>query len=366
MAMSGSGAGDRGVDRVATGGRWRRWGSRLLAALLAVCGVWCFGAVYFDGPWPGTGNLVLALVWATVFLGAWLRPPARLLGGRGRRFGRRWPALALLLVVMAPWAMIQPSNERDWQPEFGRTGHGEVGDDGTVTLHEVRNFEWKSRDEAVERWETRSFRLDKLRGVDLVFDAFMGDVLAHPMLSFDFGEDGRVVLSAETRREVGESFSALGGFYKMFELQYLFGDERDFIRLRTNIRRQPVYLYRLRGDLGMWREFFLTTVDEMNQLREEPAFYNVITHNCTTSLYALLPAEDRGRWDWRVLVNGRLDELLWRRGVLASGQTWSDFDSFRELSRINQRAQEADDAPDFSERIRHGVPGFHGASGVEP
>ena len=152
--------------------------------------------------------------------------------------------------------------------------------------------------------------------MDLYFDAFMGDILAHPMLCFDFGEDGRVVLSVETRREVGESFSALGGLYKLFELQYIFGDERDFIDVRTVVREQPVYRYRLRGDLDRWRVFFLTTVDRLNGLYEEPEFYNAITQNCTTSLFALIPAENRRRWDLRILLNGRLDELLWERGVL--------------------------------------------------
>lgn len=339
---------------------WRRWARAVSAVVMALAGLWAFGAVIYDGPWPDGGNRWLAIGWLASFLWLWLRPPRR---PRVLALcGRRGAALAAWLLVLLPWLAIRPSNERDWQPEFARTGHAEIGADGRVTLHEVRNFDWQPDGSAVERWVTRSYHLERLRGVDLVFDAFMGDLLAHPMLSFDFGQDGRVVLSVETRREVGQSFSALGGLYKMFELQYLYGDESDFIRLRTNVRDQPVYLHRLRGDLGMWRQFFLTTVEEMNRLHERPRFYNVITQNCTTSLFALLPASDRGRWDWRVLVNGRLDELLWSRGVFDTGDG-AEVDTLEELRQraiVNQRAREVRADEDFSSRLREGRSEFGG------
>lgn len=304
---------------------------------------WLFGAVWFDGPLTiGKGNALLAALWAGLLFAARFTPKPRL-------------ALALLvLLVLVPWLTIRPSNDRDWKPEFARTGWSEIDGD-RVTLHEVRNFDYTPEGGVTERWEARTVHLSNLRGIDLFLDAFMGDWVAHPILSFDFGPDGRLCLSVETRRERAESFSMFGGLYKMFELQYLFGDERDFIRVRTNIRREPVYLYRLSGKPATWRAFFLDSLHTQNSLKARPRFYNVITANCTTSLRTNQPEDIRGRFDIRLLLNGKLDEMLFeRRAIQHQGLP---FPELRRRSFITPEAQAAHEDPAFSERIRALVPG---------
>ena len=59
-------------------------------------------------------------------------------------------------------------------------------------------------------------------------------------------------------------------------------------------------------------------------------------------------------FDWRILANGRLDELGYERGNI---DTTLPFDELRRRSEIVQTAQAADADPDFSTRIREGVPG---------
>ncbi len=320
----------------------------ILAIPLTLASLWAFGAIYFDGPaGPGNGSKALAIGWAVV-TGA--------LVIRARGLKRRlaiW--LACFAVVLVPWLLIPASNDRDWKPDWAETGWCEI--DGDVfTFHNFRNFDYDPDGSITERWETRTVRLSNLRGADLFLDAFGGDRWAHPMLSYDFGPDGHILVSIETRREEGESYSEVGGLYKMFELQYLFGDERDFIRVRTNIREEPVYLYRLDFPMEQVRDTFLDSAHTLNALKARPRFYNVITHNCTTSYWSQTPVERQEKLDIRVLINGKLDELAYERGQFVTFGL--AFPVLREKALINKAAQAAHDDPEFSKRIREGRPGF--------
>ncbi len=317
-------------------------------AFLGLGVIWLFGAIRYNGPFATIkANTVLAAAWLLALIAVFGLLPRR---------PARWCGALLAALVLIPWSLIQPSNDRDWKPEFGRTGWSEIEGD-RVTLHETRNFDYTPDGQVTERWETRVVHLSKLRGVDLFLDTFMAPWVAHPIASFDFGEDGHVALSIETRRENSENFSMLGGLYKMFELQYIFGDERDFVRVRTNIRHEPVYLYKLVGNDLVWREFFLESLRAQNELHQRPRFYNVLTANCTTSLRAQKPAAERKRLDIRLLLNGKMDEMLHERGVIAADNL--PFAELRKLGHINDKANAAHEAADFSERVRVGVPGFH-------
>ncbi len=325
----------------------KRIGKVLLWCLLPLLAAWSFGAIYYDGPFRGFGgnNLLLACCWlaALVVVIFWKRV-------------RRWRSVGLLILlsgVMLAWLLITPSNDKQWAPEYARTGWVEISGEYFV-FHNVRNFSYPGGGEVIESWETRKLPIRSLRGVDYFHNAFMGNFLAHPIMSFDFGEAGHLALTIETRCEKHEGFSFLGGFYKAYELQYIFGDESDLIRLRTNIRQEPVYLYRLQATSEQAREFLLETITAQNYLRHNPMFYNVISANCTTSLRAQRPLEKRKRWDIRILANGLLDELAWERGAIVDAGL--PFQQLRESSLINSRAQQAE--ANFSAEIREGLPGY--------
>lgn len=310
--------------------------------------LYCWGLIYFHGPFgqAASGNKYLAYTWCVALV---------VLGYRGSGWLRRCCIVLLLLAcVFLPYWMIEPSNERDWKPEFGETGSAVVEGDW-VTLSNFRNFDYTLDGEVSERWETRRVRLSRLQGVDLFHDTFMGDTVAHPILSFDFGEDGHICLSIETRREMKEKFSAFGGLYKMFELQYIFSSEEDCIRLRTNIREEPVYMYRLDVSLDLARETFLRSVEEQNSLYKNPRFYNVLTANCTTSMRAQRSRENRIPFDMRILLNGLLDEYFYEIGGLLGSDY--PFREFRQRCLINEAAKAAHADPAFSDKIRAGRPG---------
>jgi hypothetical protein len=312
--------------------------------------LYLFGIICYDGPIgapASTGNVILGLLWLIA-----------LLVGLFKTKGVKQRSLVALLaaaVVIGPWMTIQPSNDRDWKPEFGETGWVDVEDD-VIVFHNFRNFDYDSEWNEIVNWETRTHHLDELVGIDYFHDAFGGDLIAHPIISFDFGEEGNVCLSIETRREKSESYSELGGLYKMFELQYIFGSEEDLIRLRTNVRDEPVYLYRMNVTKDQARDILFESIAVQNEMRDKPRWYNVLTANCTTSMRAQTPEKRRRKFDIRMLINGKLDEYVHEQGMLIDEGL--SFPELRPKCLINEAARAQPQAEGFSKRIRKGRPGF--------
>ncbi len=106
------------------------------------------------------------------------------------------------------------------------------------------------------------------------------------------------------------------------------------------------------------RRFYPVLIDylnEINRLADKPRWYNVLTHNCTTTIrYHVQQVAPGDPFDWRILANGRLDELGYERGNI---DTTLPFEELRRRSDIVETAQAADADPDFSARIREGLPG---------
>ena len=206
---------------------------------------------------------------------------------------------------------------------------------------------------------TRAYDLDALRTVDLYLVTWGSPDIAHTMISFGFTNGDYVCFSIETRKEKGEDYSALRGFFRQYELTYIIADERDVVRLRTNYRQgEEVCLYRLQVTPAQGRKLFLDYLRRANELHEHAEWYNALTDNCTIAIRTQRDAADRAPWDWRMLLNGHLDELLYVRGTLATNLPFADL---KKLSNINSRAKAANQAADFSQQIRKGLPGFEEA-----
>jgi hypothetical protein len=238
-----------------------------------------------------------------------------------------------------------------------RLAHATIAGD-RLTIGNVRNFDYRSETDFIEHWETRSYDLGQLQGADL-FLCFWGPTLiAHTIASWEFADGPPLAISIETRKEKGESYSALRGIYRQYELYYVVADERDLIRLRTNFRGERVYLYRIRMDLAGARAVLFDYLKEVNRLAEQPRWYNALINNCTTTIrhHALHVGEGKP-WDWRILANGHLDELMYERGTI---DTSLPFLEMKLRSEITDKAKDANTDPDFSSRIREGLPGRAG------
>lgn len=271
---------------------------------------------------------------------------------RPRRLGLL-AALVLFALVVAWFFSIPPSNSRDWQPDVAVLPFAEI-QGNLVTVHNIRNCDYRSETDYTCHYYDKSFDLNKLGTVDLFLVHWGSPHIAHPILSYGFEGDGYLCFSIETRKEKGEEYSAVRGFFRQYELTYVVADERDVIRLRTNYRKEEVHLYRLKVKPEIIRSVFLDYLAEVNRLHDRPQWYNALTTNCTTSIRGhTVPHNPDAKFDWRIIVNGTLDEMLYERGVLDRSLP---FGELKRRSCINPAAQAADRDADFSRRIRERLP----------
>lgn len=251
------------------------------------------------------------------------------------------------------WSLLEPSNRRDWQEDVARLPHAVVEGD-RLTIHNLRNFDYGSEFDYRPQWLTRQYDLRQLEGVDLVAVYWMGPAIAHIFVSFAFAGGEQLAISIEARKEKDEAYSTFKGFFRQYELYYVVGDERDLIRLRTNYRKNPpedVHVYRLQGGtLAEARQFLLEYVNKINGLNNKPEFYNSLTTNCTTNLWLNAQVSRRPLpFDWRIIASGYVPEYLYETGLLDRSKP---FATLQRESHVNARAQAADQAADFSRRIR--------------
>ena len=303
--------------------------------------IWASGALFFDLPAsPGMRELTAA-VWLLGAMIAWffIRP----------RAVARGAVILVFFGITVWWLTISPQQDEDWKPDVALLADA-VANGDKVTIHNLRNFEYRSETDFTPRYDTREYNLGHLRGLDLFVTYWGSPLIAHPIVSFDFGEQGRICFSIETRAKRNQGYSAIASFYRQFELIYVAADERDAIRVRTNFRKgEEVYVYHLNLPLAEIRRRFLEYVRRINELRAAPEWYNALTSNCTTNIRTQDIATQHTPWDWRILVNGKGDELLYERGVLDQSVPFAEL---KRRAHINSRAQAADNLPDFSERIR--------------
>ncbi|MEE9608380.1 MAG: DUF4105 domain-containing protein [Myxococcota bacterium] len=322
----------------------------LLAPALLALALWACAALWIDGP---TSRPLAGLLVAGFSLGA----GAALV--RVRPLGRGLAAFGVLwLAVLGWWLWLEPSNDRDWEPSVARLPTAAFDGD-LVTISNLRNFDYQTEQDFTERWEERTYDLSKLRGADIFLSYWGSPWIAHTVVSWEFDGGQHLAISIETRKQAHESYSALRGFFRQFELYYVVSDERDVIRLRTNYRGEDVYLYHLTTPADRARDVLLDYLREINELAEKPRWYNAATHNCTTAIrYHVQHVAPSNPWDWRILVNGRIDELGHERGTIDRSLPFAEL---RRRSAIGDRAQAADQDPQFSARIRAGLPGGRSA-----
>lgn len=324
----------------------------ILALAFATLGfaVWGSLALYYRTPLGEAGRWPLALGWGLLML----LILAEIFTKRRRR------AIVVLVVsvsaILAWWASILPSNDRNWGDDVSRPALASIEGD-TLTVRNVRTFDWRSDTDYTPSWEDRTYDLNTLRGLDLWSSTWAGEDIAHILVSFDFGpEKPPLVWSIELRREKGEEYSAIAGFFKQAELIAIAADERDIIRVRTNVRGETVRLYRLNAGPAATRRVLETYVSNANQLAANPRWYNTLTTNCTTAVFQIAKAVQPGiPLDWRVLASGHFADYAYDHGALDSALPFAEL---KENARVNERALAADKDPQplFSRKLREGIP----------
>ncbi|CAN5418468.1 DUF4105 domain-containing protein [soil metagenome] len=322
-----------------------------VSLVILVSAMWACLALWYQLPVGPVPKIAAGVLWALCGLAAIV------LLWRGRAARALLSYTVAFALLLSWWGTILPSQNRVWADDVSRQLTAQV-DGNHVTLGNVRNFDWRSDDDYTQRWESRSYDLQRLSSVDVAVSYWTGPAIAHTLVSFGF-DDGRfVTFSIEIRKERGESFSSIGGFFKQFETSLIAADEHDILRVRTNVRNEDVYLYRVRLSQPDMRSLFMAYIGEADSLVRAPSFYNTLTANCTTIVYALARRIVPGLpMDYRLLASGYLPEYLHDVGGLTPGY---DIAALRSGGRITDRAIAFDATPgatDFSHAIRVGLPG---------
>ncbi|MBL4834155.1 MAG: DUF4105 domain-containing protein [Pseudomonas sp.] len=321
----------------------------LITLLVLLCSLWAMLALWFQAPWAPAGRYV--------FMAAWLIGSICVLWLVWT--GRALPALGIfglaLLMLRLWWRSLQPSHDREWADDLMHITTGAVHG-SEVVLHNVRNFTWQSEQEFEAVWETRQYDLNQLQSVDVITSYWGIPAIAHILVSFGFSDGRFITFTVEVRREKAEVFSELGGFFKQFELAIIASDERDAVHVRTNVRGEDAYIYRVGLSDAAMRSLFLAYINEANRLAEEPRFYQTVTANCTTLVFRMMQSIVAGLpVDYRLLLSGYLPSYIEKQGGLQPGHTLS---ALRKAGRLTQRARAAGRSDDFSVVIRQGVPGW--------
>jgi len=126
-----------------------------------------------------------------------------------------------------------------------------------VTIHNFRDFDYRTATDFIPRWETKTIDLSQVKGIDLFINYWGSTWMAHPIVSFQIGDNDHVAF---------------------------------FVEL-----------------------------------------------------------------DWRILLNGFADQMLYERGDLVGKLPFADL---KKQALVNQKANAADQDPEFSRRIRESLVGF--------
>lgn len=258
---------------------------------------------------------------------------------------------ALAVIAIAWWLSIRPSHNRNWTPDQAVLPTAEI-DGNRVAIKNIRNFTYRTTSDYTPGYYDKTFDLTALQRVYYIvepFSDFKG--AAHTFVSFEFAGPEFLAISTEIRKEQGESFSALKGLFKQYEIMYVIADERDVVKLRSNYRRDDVFIYPIKTTPERARAMFVAMLERANQLNAAPEFYNTLTNTCTTNLVRHVNTIVPGRipLDPSILFPGYSDTFAYELGLI---DTHLPFEEAREYFRINDLAEKYADRPDFSEKIR--------------
>ncbi|HQV24314.1 MAG TPA: DUF4105 domain-containing protein [Acinetobacter sp.] len=333
---------------------WLLHGAFTLFVILS--SIWLCLALWYQQPFCNIFSRVIIAIWvlfALSLIGFYIN---------GHIVSRRTDILLYGFVFACAllwYFSLEARQDRDWNPEVAKQLHYEKQGD-MVTLHNVRNFNWRSNEDYDIHWESRTVDLNKITGLNVIASYWMGPKIAHTLVSFDFADQEPLVFSIEIRKEKNEEFSAFGGFFRKYELSLIASDEKDLIYTRSNIRNEQVYLFPVKMPVAERKALFIEYLNKADELHDEAKWYNTLTSNCTTLVFDMVQAINTRQLpkDYRLFASGYLPNYLY--DLKAINQNYSLKEWYR-LAHINPRteqyAQQKDQSSKyFSKIIRLDIP----------
>lgn len=260
--------------------------------------------------------------------------------------------ILLLLAIGAVGLVTSPSNDRNWNDDQAILPYADIDGD-LVTIYNIRNFDYTSTTEYTKNYYDKTFDVGEIEKVWYIVEPFSGiPGSAHTFLSFEFADDQFVSISVEIRKEKGEDYHPIKGLFNQYELMYVIADERDVVKLRSNYRKDLVYMYPVNTTKEKAGKLFVDMVERANDLKEHPEFYNTITNTCTTNIVHHVNTLTPDRvpfFNLRILFPENSDKLAYDLGLL---DTDLSFGEARKRYFINDRATTHATSTDFSVLIR--------------
>ena len=315
---------------------------------------WCVLAIAWapQGPGPWTWSVAAGFGILCVAAAAGPLPPI------ARARPSRWVILGALWAAVIAWFWFLPAPADDrWLPDVREmptfTVHGTE-----VTVSGIRNFRYGTSDtDFQEVWVERRYDLQRLRTADLFFSFWGPELICHNFVTFGFEKpDGGMdylAVSIEARKRVGQEYSAVGGLFRQFTLCYVWADERDVVRVRTNFRGEHVHRWRVEASPENARILFERYMIDTTELHAHPRWYNAVTQSCGIDILRtawgqaipLIPSP-------RLLLNGTWERQAWEAGRIEPALP---FDDAIRMADITEDARTAG-IREFSQAIRRRDP----------
>lgn len=328
----------------------------LFSLFVILSSIWLCFAIWIQQPLGWFGSRVIIGIWivfALSILGIYVSQHV---------FSRKKDVCIYIIafVLSLFWYFgLDARQDRIWNPEVARTLTYEREGD-RVTLHNVRNFQWSKDGTFIEQWETRQFDLNQITGVNIITSYWMGPQIAHTLVSFDFAHQKPLTFSIEIRKEKTEDFSAIGGFFRQFELSLVASDEKDIIYTRSNVRGEQVYFFPINMAKPQMKALFEEYLDKADELSHQAKWYNTLTSNCTTLVFDMVQAVSQNQLpsDYRLLASGYLPNYLHDLGAI--DQHW-DIHTWYQKAHVNPRTEafeqfEYPSSENYSKLLRLGLP----------
>lgn len=328
----------------------------VFSAFVILSSIWLCSAVWIQEP--------VSWLFSRLIIGTWIAFALSILGIYITQhfFSRRKDVIIYIVAFILSlfWYFnLEAKQDRQWNPEVAQTLHYERQGD-VVTLHNVRNFKWNPDGSFQENWETRRFNLNDISGVNIITSYWMGPQIAHTLVSFDFANTQPLTFSIEIRKEADEGFSAIGGFFRQFELSLVASDEKDLIYTRSNVRGEQVYFFPINMAKPEMKALFEEYLSKADGLNKQAKWYNTLTSNCTTLVFDMVQAVSKKELpaDYRLLASGYLPNYLKDLGAI--DQHW-DMKTWYQKAHVNPRTQEFSrfehqSSENYSRVLRSGLP----------
>jgi len=265
--------------------------------------------------------------------------------------------LVLLLVVEFLYFFTKkPEANRAWLPEQSRTAYA-LDTGNLVTIFNMRDWTYGTSAPATTEWRTVTIDPATIVRTWFLIEPFSDwEAVGHTFLSFELEDGSAYSFSVEARRETHETYSAVRGLLREYELSYQWGTERDFVTRRLLYLDHPLRLYPLELEPAASQALFRSLIAETNALAERPRFYNTLAANCTNVLAKIVnrhyPDTLPLHHSW--YLTGYADRYLMDEGLIPSAgapeETMALYDLTPKKEQVDARATST--PQEFSAYIR--------------